>query len=528
MQGPCLAANRCTATDTLMISLLLKLAPTRLRDSRVVVLIADSVLIAGIGAYLYVQIHGNQLWEEYRASAVQRGVKLNFVDFIPPPAPDAENYAAIPLFQKAVASGNRDEKAFSFPAIPNRQAKIPAWRKEIERAQQQGAIVVDGKLPQKPPAPPKALSRVEAIRDEFIRRKILPAEKKDAPAAEAVLEGMEKFRPQLAELHEAAKRPKCRFQTDWRVAFNANYPHYDVLMNAGRALDARIRANLELGRGAAALSDVTDILAAYRALRTEPGAIGALTRTALLTIADDAIASGIEKHHWNDAELSTMESELAKIDLMADLEFWFSSERAMMNQTMEIAFGHIKPEGVRPFASIAFSNSDAETLARFQGWGRWNQTYINQFFDDYLARLDVKGGRWHGDFNVEHDPMKLRLSAVEGRLLMFAATMLPSYDMMIQSWFYTHTRHQLLRIGIAIERHRLARGGLPAKLDELVPAYLPALPLDVFTGQSHVYRVRQEGTFQLYGTAMNRVDDGGKKGDRESPRDFSDWVWPLR
>ena len=64
------------------------------------------------------------------------------------------------------------------------------------------------------------------------------------------------------------------------------------------------------------------------------------------------------------------------------------------------------------------------------------------------------------------------------------------------------------RIGIAIERYRLAQGSLPGQLEQLVPIYLDALPVDPFTGKGYVYRKLKPG-FVVYGLGKNRIDEGG-------------------
>ena len=53
---------------------------------------------------------------------------------------------------------------------------------------------------------------------------------------------------------------------------------------------------------------------------------------------------------------------------------------------------------------------------------------------------------------------------------------------------------QLAIVMLAVERHRLAHAGrLPGKLDDLVPRYLKALPLDPFEGLPPTYRVWEKG-----------------------------------
>ncbi len=61
---------------------------------------------------------------------------------------------------------------------------------------------------------------------------------------------------------------------------------------------------------------------------------------------------------------------------------------------------------------------------------------------------------------------------------------------------------------LAAERFRLARGRWPETLDELVPAYLDAVPEDPFDGKPLRYRRRPDG-FTVYSIGENGRDDGG-------------------
>jgi hypothetical protein len=55
------------------------------------------------------------------------------------------------------------------------------------------------------------------------------------------------------------------------------------------------------------------------------------------------------------------------------------------------------------------------------------------------------------------------------------------------------TRFALARLGLALERHRLAHGSYPDRLDALVPGLLPGLPLDPFSGAPPEYRSSADG-----------------------------------
>lgn len=78
-------------------------------------------------------------------------------------------------------------------------------------------------------------------------------------------------------------------------------------------------------------------------------------------------------------------------------------------------------------------------------------------------------------------------------------------------WAYLRSQawRQLLRTHLALRRFWLAERKYPETLDELNPAFLPAAPLDPFSGRSLVYRPTPEG-YRLYSVGQDGVDDGGK------------------
>lgn len=69
---------------------------------------------------------------------------------------------------------------------------------------------------------------------------------------------------------------------------------------------------------------------------------------------------------------------------------------------------------------------------------------------------------------------------------------------------------RLAMAALAIERHRRVNAGHPpGDLQTLVPAFLPAVPIDPFSGKPLVYRV-SSGSYLLYSVDANRKDDGGE------------------
>lgn len=79
--------------------------------------------------------------------------------------------------------------------------------------------------------------------------------------------------------------------------------------------------------------------------------------------------------------------------------------------------------------------------------------------------------------------------------------------------------NRAIRIAVAVERYRREHGEmLPETLQSLVPAYLPSVPIDPYTGQPMRF-VKEEAGYVAYSVGSNRRDDGGDVEVRITPRE---------
>ncbi|MBI4602177.1 MAG: hypothetical protein HY721_09475 [Planctomycetes bacterium] len=72
---------------------------------------------------------------------------------------------------------------------------------------------------------------------------------------------------------------------------------------------------------------------------------------------------------------------------------------------------------------------------------------------------------------------------------------------------------RLLRAGLAMHRFRLAEGRSPGRLEDLVPRFLEAVPLDPFDGRPLKLKGEAGGAWTLYSVGPDRADDGGTRGE---------------
>jgi hypothetical protein len=104
---------------------------------------------------------------------------------------------------------------------------------------------------------------------------------------------------------------------------------------------------------------------------------------------------------------------------------------------------------------------------------------------------------------------------------------------MVRKTLMTEAVRDLAMSAIGLKRYQLQHGRLPDALAELVPEFLPAVPIDPYDGKPIKYHPYDDGAFLLYSVGKDGADDGGDpspvsgRSDSFSWFDSRDMVWPL-
>ncbi len=85
---------------------------------------------------------------------------------------------------------------------------------------------------------------------------------------------------------------------------------------------------------------------------------------------------------------------------------------------------------------------------------------------------------------------------------------IPSFSTFVGLWIRGVADSRALRAGLACERHRLATGAWPETLDDLVPRYLEAVPIDPFDGKPIRYAHIEEG-IKVWSIGEDLADGNG-------------------
>jgi len=117
--------------------------------------------------------------------------------------------------------------------------------------------------------------------------------------------------------------------------------------------------------------------------------------------------------------------------------------------------------------------------------------------------------------------------------LRFAASaqLLSTLPRLVEKAMRAEADRSLTICALALKRYAVQTGKYPAKLDELVPNFLAAIPIDYLDGKPLKYRVNSDGSFTLYSVGEDGKDDGGDispSGEKATRNLWKrrDYVWP--
>jgi hypothetical protein len=464
---------------------------------------------------------GRRAWEEFRAEWEAKGERFDWRALIPPPVPDEENFAKTPLladlFNRKWDPQTKRVKLADGAAEKRAEEAFPKWAPRHSGNWRLGvATDLDAVL--------KGYLEAEKITNA-------PA----GPPAAAILAALERYRPVLDEWAAASKRPHVRYDLHYEHGAGMLMPHLTLLRSASRAYHYRAAARLALGQTDAALADVRMQFYLAHTLGTEPLLISQLVRIALLETALQDVWDGMTARRWSDEQLQELQRQLARVDALADYVLAMRGERDIFSN----GFFDTLLAGDREQLRILFNSGSPDDLSsvglRFmpRGWIYQNKLTVNRMFmETTLPMVDLKARRVFPEKSAAEEASLKSMRTTPYNV--FCGLLFPALARGTQRAATLQTAVDHARIACAIERHRLAKGGLPETLGDLTmlpAAFLERLPRDVVTGGPIQYRREPGGRFILWSVGWDGKDDGGTVATKSaSTPDFErlDWAWPAR
>jgi hypothetical protein len=317
-------------------------------------------------------------------------------------------------------------------------------------------------------------------------------------AGDRVRSGMRALGLDFAPLAAAADRPASRFPVDYSQPF-PKLPHLRYLEALGDWLAIRAMAQLSVGDSDAASTDLLLIGRLADSVAAEPFLDSQRTRRLLLGLLAGCVRVGIDWGAWSEEQLARFQDDLSRARPLADFAWAVRGERAQINSVIDLALSGRKPQAGEHLQ--AWLGPD---LVRLDMRGlRARQVAMDRALQSFLdgvtkaEGLDPKALA-PGEEDHLSETMKKKLAGLEEDAR--ATAQLQTYLAQAE-------------VACALERHRLARGGYPEKLAELVPNWLDAVPADPLRAEPLAYERAREGGFLLTGAGW----------DADKP-----WVWARK
>ena len=503
-------------------------------------------------AYAEEDWRGWHAWNQFKHEWEAKGEKFDWQSVVPPPVPDDQNFAMAPIWVESIKAMLGPERArqWNYPddGQTNFTDRMPTtWHYDSISEPTSGdwanGTITDLKLWQtyfRKPTEIKLSSRKTVATNEF------PIAPQPQTPAQDVLLALSKNDAAIEKLRQASKLPFSRFALNYDDENPAEImlPHLSMLKRSSQVLQLRAIAELDSSQNEKAFADVQLALCLANSVRTEPCLISHLVRNAMLQITLQPVYEGLAERRWSDAQLATLDSELAKLDFLADCQNVQKSEIAFSAQEANYLRRH------RDYAAV-FLQMDI----RYPMDARFKFAIYRYMPSGWFYQSALKNGRTLMEYSpaVNNDAKTISPTLIrraDAAFLSAASVLSPLdtlYKMFGEDFQYMgkfiekiaagQTYVNLTRTAIALERYRLAHGEFPETLDALAPQFIAKLPHDVIGGGPLKYRRTSDGQFVLYSVGWNETDDGGvvvlqktSQPRDEGPRpgvdlNQGDWVW---
>ncbi len=324
----------------------------------------------------------------------------------------------------------------------------------------------------------------------------------------AVRESLDKLKAELAEARMLRTLKPGRSSKEWPEDwFNVVSDDASKTRQVASLLSYDVTLAAQEGRPDDAVRSCEAILAAGHAIEEQPSLIGLLVRIAVRTVAirrlERALAQGEPSTGVLEEVQRLLEQEEAEPGALAALR----GERALHDRWFEgMQAGRVKtPVLYAPtrWGSFRIGGTTLDAiLARFRVG---NLANARAAMLEWMTEL-VEAAKLP---EAEQSARFAELAAsVDGRHHLIKL-MAPTIDRVIlNAWKRDRATLRALIVAVAAERYRRERQAWPARIEELVPKYLTAVPRDPYDGKP-LRLARKADGIVIYAVGQDLRDNGG-------------------
>lgn len=496
------------------------------RAARVLCWILVTVVTLIVLLFVWTNWSGKRRWAATKAMIEKEGETLDFRSLLPAAPPESQNLLAIePLLGLAhVVDGDASKGE---PGAKRAALAAMKWQGTAPA----GSGVTVGKA-----------SEIQEWQKFLHEAKFLDVPASSPTPGRDVLAALDAKFPVLKQLaDEAPRRPEAMFTPALSerelpdMLFSLSMAHYTGAQNLARLLNLRGRAAVDAKNGTEAVNSILAACRIAQACEQEPLLIGLLVGITIEAQASEVLWLGTRDRVFTEAELSSLQKRYAGNDTDKVLLRAMRGELAAGMDTLEymqdVAAGRKRVEKALAVDGTGLSSVAYRSLPTglFDHW----KSVVGEIEVKHLI-LSLKQGipaAVRAATALEQE-MKERNNVMRNPDWVMVRLMVPAMRQVSLNACQTAARNHQALAAIALERFFASKGHYPAKLGELVPEFLPAVPADPCDGQLLRYRTTPAGRFALWSVGLDGKDDAGAvtmdaKGSAKlnKPDYLGDWTW---
>ena len=244
---------------------------------------------------------------------------------------------------------------------------------------------------------------------------------------------------------------------------------------------------------------------AGRSLDDEPILMSQLIRNAMVVLGLNGVEGALSLGESKESELAALDELLADEEAQNSLLVGLRGERAGMYRLFSrLGSGAISADGLHEEVGL----SEGSLLRHIAAYPRWQIRRQQPAMLDAMTRL-VENARLPSHEQIPGEEAIDRELKTRKSSGSFVATFIPATIKVGNICRRKAALVAAMRGAIAVERFRMKHGKWPAKLEDVVPAFLGRVPTDPFDG-TPLKLVRTADGVIVYTVGVDGVDDGGK------------------
>ena len=326
--------------------------------------------------------------------------------------------------------------------------------------------------------------------------------------------------PDLEQLREALDRPEDVYPFDWKEGPGMLLPQLSKLKMFSIYACLSATHHAYRGNGDASYQDCR---LALRLAETGhwDGMIIRLVQAAQVSYLMVGIQAAQDRHSWSEAQWNAMLASLETFNMVQHAPEILRKERALLFPWLKAG---INGDPFETLSMLYLLQSGAGTLdgsglsplPQVYRWlaGPHLQAWYTRQLSLMLEALSQRIAQWD-DLVQQADkhpwsrflPAAFDESQEQDGLL--ARMWLSSMGSGFRRLFRTQVIMEICSVSMHLERYYLHHQAYPTKLEDLVPAWIPEIPLDPMTQAPFKYKRLEGDGFEIYSVGWNGRDDQG-------------------